>query len=880
MDLHYYRRRNITLTVIAHPADRKIFPAGDGALDLERPELRQALRLPTEPEAVVYVDTAEHTDGAGGTLVPRAPPAYLGAMFAVAREIRLTFRRLVRDPALAGISVIAFALGIGLTASMYSIAYAVLFRGLPVRDPDALMFLTHTDQETGSYSRMSPLLDYLDWRERQASFEDLGAYPTFNRNISDETSRPEEVPAAYITPSLFPTLGIAPAMGRGLEETEIGPGHTVVIISDALWRNRYAADPAILGRTVRADGEAYTIVGVMPARFDFPSQQDLWFPVPWDRGSLTRDNGRVWVVGRLRPEVSTTAAERDMTSIVAALARAYGDTNRPASVHAEPISRMFVGDDDRTILGAMMVSSLFVLLIACANVANLLMARATGRSKQLAIATALGAGRGRLLGGLLLEAAVLAVTGAVLGVVLAQGFLGWFARAIRLVGAPMWVTFEIDLPILAFTLFVSALAALVAGLVPAWRAAAVSVREVLQDESRGASSLRTGRWSHAMVVTAITLAFPLLVGAGLMIRSLGESSRGRAFDTEGVLAARLSLPGRVYPDGDARQAFWDELLEWARAAPGMTGATYAGALPAVGTGGQRVGIEGVEYLRDIDRPWVRVAGVGPGFFKLLGIRPTAGRPVEPPDRTGPPVAVINQPFADRYFPDVDPLGRHVETQEFFGPVDRTVVGVVPDLLMGGDNQSIPEGLYVPVVPGTMGSGYLLMKMQGDPLSIAPALRDEIARLDSDLPIAKLATLDDLILETFWLTRVLGSIFAAFGLSALFLAAVGLYGVMANSVTQRTREMGVRRAMGAQESHILTLVLKAGLRQVLLGLVLGGGLALLVSRSMAAALFHVRPRDPATFASVTAVLLGVALIAILVPAIRATRMDPVEALRQE
>ncbi|TFG59558.1 MAG: FtsX-like permease family protein [Deltaproteobacteria bacterium] len=743
-------------------------------------------------------------------------------MHALARELRLTLRRLIRDPALAGIAVIAFALGIGLTASMYSIAYAVLFRGLPVSDPDALFFLTQTNQETGGYSRMSPFLDYLDLREQQTSFDDLGAYSTFDRNLADDTDRPERIPAAYVTPNLFSTLGIAPALGRGLEDAEIGPGHPVVLISDALWRNRYAADPSTLGRTIRADGDPYTIVGVMPPRFDFPAQQELWFPFPWDRGSLKRAEGQVSVVGRLRHGVAKSAAESEMTSIVTALAREFADTNQPASVHAEPLSNMFVGDEERTILGAMIVSSFFVLLIACANVANLLMARATGRSRQFAIATALGASRRRLLSGLLLEAAILAVTGGVVGVVLGNVFVSWFARAIALMGAPMWLAFKMDLPILLFTLGISAVAALMAGLMPAWRASAVSVHEVLQDESRGASSLRTGRWSQAMVVTGITLAFPLLVGAGLMIRSVAESSSGRAFATDGILAVRLQLPGRLYQDGDARQAFWDELLEWADRAPGVTEATYASALPGAGTSTQRVGIEGGVYLRDVDRPSVRVAGVRPGFFALLGVQPTAGRVVEPSDLDGPPVAVINRPFADRYFPDIDPLGRHVATQELFGPVNRTVVGVVPDLLMGGDSQRIPEGLYVPAVPGTMGGGYLLVKAQGDPLSLAPGLRAQIARIDPDQPVSKLATLDDFILETFWLIKVLGSIFTAFGLSALFLAAVGLYGVMANSVTQRTREMGVRRALGAEGHHILALVLAAGLRQVVLGMALGGG----------------------------------------------------------
>ena len=350
-------------------------------------------------------------------------------MRALARELRLTLRRLARAPTLAGIAVIAFALGIGLTASMYSIAYSVLYRGLPVPDSEALAFLSLTYQETGGYARTSPFLDYLDWRERQTSFTDLGAYAAFSGNLADDTDRPERVRAAYVTPSLFPTLGIAPALGRGLGENEIGPGHPVVLVSDALWRSRYAADPEILGRTLRTDGEPYTIIGVLPPNFDFPEQQKLWFPFPWDRGSLTREQGRVWVWGRLRPGVERSVAEQEMTSIVAQLAGAYADTNRPAMIRAEPLSGMFVGDEERRILGAMMASGFFVLLIACANVANLLLARATGRSRQFAIATALGASRGRLVGGLLLEALILAVAGGGLGVILCAFFNSWFARS-------------------------------------------------------------------------------------------------------------------------------------------------------------------------------------------------------------------------------------------------------------------------------------------------------------------------------------------------------------------------------------------------------------------------------------------------------------------
>lgn len=801
-------------------------------------------------------------------------------MATLLRELRLAARRLLRAPLPSAIAVLALALGIGLTTSMYSIAYGVLFRGLPYPDSESILFLTRTDRETGAYQQQASFLDFLDWRERQSSFEDLATYSQRSVSLSDDADRPERVSAAWVSPSLFPILRVPPALGRGFQDDETGPGHAVVVISDALWQSRYGSDPAMVGRTLRADGETYTIVGVMPPGFAFPEDQVMWFPYPQDPTTLGRADLRGFVVGRLAPSTTRAAAEAEMSSVVAQLAREFPETNRPASVAAQPISRIYVGDDDRALLGTMITAGFFVLVMACANVANLLMARAMDRSRELAIATALGAGRGRILAQLLLEVGVLAAVGAALGVGLAHLYVTWFSRALSAVGIPLWLHIEVDGPVLLFTLGVSALATLLAGLVPAWRAAGVSVHEVLQDESRGASSLRMGRWSRGMVVLAISLAFPLLVGAGLMLRSLGAAVEDQGFDSGGFVTVSINLPQRDYPEPGDRRAFWDRMVEWTSGAPGVQGVTWSDALPGAGTGTRWIEVEGEQYLRDQDRPRVRVAGVRPGFFETLGVSALRGRVLETSDRDGPPVVVINQAMARRWFPGVDPVGRRVRVQDGADNEYRTVVGVVPDVRMNGSNDAIPEGLYLSAPPAFVGGGHLLVRMEGDPLALAPAIRRQVAAMDPELPVIRIATLDARIREVFWIVRLLGKVFALFGVAALFLAAVGLYGVMAHSVAQRTRELGVRRALGAEPAGILRLVLTWGLRQVAMGIVLGSVLSLLVSRALVSALYQVEPRDPATFVGVAAVLVATGVLAVLVPAVRAMRLDPVAALRWE
>jgi predicted permease len=442
------------------------------------------------------------------------------------------------------------------------------------------------------------------------------------------------------------------------------------------------------------------------------------------------------------------------------------------------------------------------------------------------------------------------------------------------------MAFEVDGPVLAFILTAALIAALAAGLTPALRAASVSVREILQDESRGASSRQLGRLSRGMVVLTIALAYPLLVAAGLLIVSFRETSQELVQGGDQVLAVQFSLPTRRYPDTVQWRAFWDEMVDWAQGQPGVLSATWAESIPPGNTGLWRMEEEGVQYLREDDRPAVRFARARPGFFSVLGVSPLRGRIFEAADRTGPPVAIVNESFVTRFFPDQDPLGRRVRLADLEGDPWHTIVGVVPDLRMNGNDQAAPEGLYLPSPPLDLAFGYLILRSSGATAPLVEAVRDRVAARDPELPVLRAETLEERMDRSFWFVSVVGSVFSVFGLAALFLSSVGLFGVMAHSVSTRNREIRLRMALGATGGSVFWLILRSGLAQVAAGLVAGSVLAILGTRLLAGVLFGVRAGDAGTMAVVGAVLLASAVVAILQPAIRATRYSSAQALQAE
>ncbi len=801
------------------------------------------------------------------------------------KDLRYAGRSLRRAPGLSAIAVTALALGIGLTATMFSIVYAALMRGLPYEDGDRIVVLNRVQTESGD--RMGvPSQDYAAWREQQASFNDLAAWVSGTMNVR-WTDRAERFSGGFFTANAFETLGVGPVLGRtfGPEEDRAGAPLTVVL-SWQLWQDRFDGSREALGRTVQVNGEPAEIIGVMPEGFHFPSNEDLWVPLREDPLATPWGEGRyVSVFGTLRPDVSADQAMVQMNAVASRLEEEHPETNEGLRVEVRPFTETAVGDEARPLLLTMLGAVGLVLLIACANVANLLLARASTRTREMAVRTAMGAHRWRVMSQMVAEAAALALVGAVLGTGLAWVGVELFARAVEGTDPPFWLVFELDGAILLFILALAVVSALISGAIPAWNATAGSVSEALKDESRGSSSLRIGRLSRWLVVGELALSVGLLVAAGLMVKSITTLSRYEyAFDTEEVFTARLGLFETDYPEEADRLRFFEDVLVQMRSAPGVTAAAVGNALPGGGSGSQAVAVEGRAYPDDLSYPVTRQAAVSPGYFRVFGVEPLLGRTFEQGDDADAlPVAVVNESFARTHFPDGSPMGARIragraDSQEEW----RTVVGVVPDLFMQGvgNPTSGPEGYYVPMAQSDNRFMSLAARGPSQVMTLSGPIREAVAAVDDDIPLYWVNTLQERIDQNTWIYNVFGTLFLVFGVAALFLASVGLYGVMSFSVSRRTSEVGIRMALGAEGGQVLGLILRQGLGQIGMGLVLGLGLAVLLSRGVQLILFQVSPNDPVVFGGIVLLLAATGLLASLVPARRATRVDPLVALRAE
>jgi predicted permease len=661
----------------------------------------------------------------------------------------------------------------------------------------------------------------------------------------------------------------------------------VVILGHRIWQDRYAGSREVLGMSVTVNGEAGEVVGVMPEGFEFPLLQEVWVPLRLDALALPRGEGQYLdVYGRLRPGVGIDEAMAELAGIAQQLAAEHPDTNEGVVPVVRPYTDRFVGDDVSGLLYTMLATVALVLLIACANVANLLLARAAVRSRDVAIRTAMGANRWRVVGQLMAEAFVLAVVGAALGTAIAWVGIGLFDRAVQPTDPPFWLDFKLDGPILLFVVATTGLAALVSGALPAWRASATDVNAVLKDESRGSSSLQLGRLSRALVVAEVAMSVALLVASGLMVKSvvtLGRLDYG--FPTDDVFTARIALFEGRYPSAEDRQRVWDELETRAQAMPGVRSAALIDRLPGLGGNGGPVAIDGASYGTERDLPAARWARVTSAFFETFEVSVLEGRALTALDtRDAPPVVVVNESFARRHFPDGPVVGRRLrmgglESAEPW----RDIVGVVPDLRLegvGDIDAPAADGFYVPLAQDDSRFLSLAVRGAGSPMAFAGPVRELVMAVDSDTPIYFVRTLQSAIDEGLWFYRVFGALFAAFGAAALFMASVGLFGVMSFSVSRRVPEMGIRMALGAEAAQVRGLVLKQGMRQLALGMLIGTALAVLVARGLQMLVYGSRPWDPATYGLVFALLTLTGLAATLVPALRATKVDPVHALRAE
>jgi len=805
------------------------------------------------------------------------------------KDIRYGVRMLVRHPTLSAAAILTFGLGIGLTTTVFSVVNGALFKGLPFEHADRLVGVVGTNPSRNIQQTFLSVHDLAVWQQRQTVFEASGAYSVAPINLSATDDRPERFSAGRLTVGAFDAVGVEPVLGRGFHPGDDDPGaEPVILLSFEVWRDLFDSAPDIVGRTVRANGTTRTIIGVMPEGFAFPAFERLWVPLSVDPLATERGQGPAFpLLGRLATGVSVDTAQAQATTVFAQLEKDYPTTNEGLGVRVMPYAEQFIGPEIFALLYTMLAAGIGVLLIACVNVSNLLLARASLRQREVAVRLAIGASRSRVIGQLLAEVAVLAVGGVAFGMLLSSVAMRWFLDAITISPPPFWITFELDYRVMLFVAAVTVAASLFAGLLPALQTTGTNVAATVKDDSRGATGLRLGRFSGALVVAEVAVSCGLLISAGLMIRSIAQLRNvPMPFETETVLTARINLPASDYPDSAASIRFYEELLPRLAAVTGVEAATLSDGLPAAGNGALPVQVDGVKYASDQDYPVVREGIVTPGYFDTFRTPVLQGRSFVPSDRAkGELVAIVNQSFVDAYLPEGPALGRRIKKSR---PTDGdapwlTIVGVVPDLLMqgiGNRNQS-PAGYYIPIAQSDVSNFVsIAVRAQGDPVAVTPGIRSAVASLDPNLAIYDVRSMRDVIRQMTWFYRIFGTFFMAFGAIALLLAVAGLYGVVSFAVTQRTREMGIRTALGASGRRLVWMAMTRSTVQLGVGLALGVILGLLASGPLEPLLWEVEPRDPLVMLLVPLALAASGLLAAYLPARRASAVDPVIALAAE
>jgi putative ABC transport system permease protein len=793
------------------------------------------------------------------------------------QDVRYAVRALVKQRGFTVIAVLTLALGIGINTTMFSVINATLIRPLPQVEMEGLVTLHELHLAEGTMSSVS-LPNLSDWQERSTTLAEVAAFHDSRVILTGAGGEPEVVEAEATTTNLFAMLGVQPMLGRLFlpEEGRAGRGD-VVLLSHHYWSERFGADPAAVGRTLSLDGVAHTIVGVMPPRFGFPDNQPIWVPIVSDASGAARGSRYLRVVGRLRPDVTIEAAQAELSAIAAALAAQYPETNAGRGVRVNDFYADFVGPV-RTPLLVMLGAVGFVLLIACANVANLLLARGAARQKEIAVRVALGAHRGRLVRQLLTESTALALVGATLGIGFAHLGLTLILGAFPF-QPPLWMDFSIDRNVLLFTFSLALGTGLLFGAMPALRATRPELMQTLRDGGRGTTTgAAQGRMRSGLVVAELALASVLLVGALLMVRSLlALQSVDPGFDSARTVTMRIVTGGEAYAAAGTRDATFERLLAEASSLPGVEATALTSALP-LGSGGSASAYVVIgQQDAPGERPMAEYRSVSAGYFDALGVTLLHGRaPTEQEVAHGEPVVVINRFMAERHWPGTDAIGQQIR----IGSRELAIIGVAPDLrLRSLDERPVPQ-VYAPF---TLRSPYemaLMVRGSGDIASLTPVLRRIVAEIDASLPLSEAATLTAVIERSVWRERLFSSMFASFALIALLLAVIGVYGVMAYVVSQRTHEIGVRMALGAGNAQVLRMVVRQGAGLAALGVGIGLLLGLGLSRLLSTLLYGVTASDPLTFAATATALVMATLLAAYLPARRAARVDPMVALRAE
>ncbi|HVX39962.1 MAG TPA: ABC transporter permease [Gemmatimonadaceae bacterium] len=801
------------------------------------------------------------------------------------RDVRYGTRTLRANPGLTIIATLALTLGIGLTTTMYSIVYGALLKGLPYPGGDRIVAIMRSNPSRDIRQQSLPIQDYVDYRAQQRSFTDIGAFTSGTIYVSG-AEKAERFDGTWITANAFDILGVRPALGRRFHPGEDSPsGEKVAILAWSMWKQRYNGDRGILGKTIRVNGVPYSVIGVMPDGFAFPNNDKIWIPLQTDPLAGKRGEGQfLQVFGKLKPGVSIEQATLDLSTIAKRLGSAYPESNAGFTAVVQGFVDNYIGDQPRQLLMTMLGAVFFVLLIACANVANLLLDRAAHRTKEVGIRTALGASRAAVVRQFLAEALILSALATVLGIIAAHFGVAAFNRAIATTSVPFFIDIRLHPQVLLFTIGVAVLTTLVSGAIPAIQSARADINEILKDETRGASSFRIGKISKALVMFEVALSCALLVAAGLMIKSVVKARNiDPGYTTADVFTARVGFPA-AYTDTVAQAAFFDQVLQRVSALPGVRSAALSSGLPATrqGYSFNSFGLEGQTYLKDKDYPVAHWLAVTPTFFATLNTPVVAGRAFNASDREGSlPVAIVNRAFAAKYFKNGDPIGHRIRMGRSASTAPwLTIVGVVGDMFSGDQENPMPPAFFQPMAQARQSFVYIAARTAGPPLAITGAVRDAVAAVNPDIPLYWIDSLDNAIQQALWFVRVFGTMFMIFGFIALFLASVGLYAVMSFSVSRRAREVGIRMALGAQGRDVIRLIFGQGFLQLAIGMTLGLAMAFGISQLLKVILFQVEPRDPVIFGGVAAVLGLVGLVACLVPARRATLVDPLVALRSD
>lgn len=816
-------------------------------------------------------------------------------MYSLLNDLRFSLRQLRKNLGFTLTAALTLALGIGATTSIFSLVNAVLLRPLPFPQPDRLMSLQHENHLGGAVSPTSlSYPDFFDWRARNHSFSDMASYRDSSLTLTNAGGA-QNLEGDVVSSEFFRVLGVHPALGRDFVFADEKPGQHVAMLSHELWQSTFGSRPDIVGQNITLDGDSYTVAGVMSEGFGFPIGNPvprLWVTLATDAVDpegdkpITAQRGfdALSVIGRLKPGITADQARAEMSQIDASLAAQYPDSNKQYySAHVEPELESLVGDT-RPALRVLFAAVCFLLLIACANVAGLLLARASKRQGEIAVRAALGATRSEIMRQVLIESIVLSLIGGALGLAFSTLFLKVMPRFVPQ-NLPRMDNVLVDAAVLAFTIAASVLTGVFFGALPAWRMSKLDPSLALRDGTR---SVTGGRGQHrlhsALVIAETALGLILLVGSGLFIRSFVRVlSVNPGFDRRNVLTGRLEYPGSKDFPVKVEQ-FYNELLPRIAALPGVKSAAAGWPLPFSGSNmGLSFQAEG-HPTSSGDEPVARAAIATPGFFSTLRVPLLRGREFEPTDAgKAPLVAIVNESFARKYFPGEDALGKHITPgldDGVHGKGPREIVGIVGDIKLGSLTKDAPPTFYLPFAQALITSPYLVIRTAGNPVSIITPLRDQVTSIDRGVPLFRVHTLDEMVSSAASEPRFSMVLLTSFAVMALLLAAVGLYAVLSYMVAQRTNEMGLRLALGGQRGDVLRLILGRGLALAGVGIALGLAASAALTRLVSSLLYQVNAFDWPTYALVTAVFLLISLAASAVPAIRAANVDPGRTLREQ